>query len=112
MTPLCLLSGSARAQLEIASIEERVFTSENKALRRTEDMPGRYQRQINAANRSPLPKWQWMLDAPARQTDLHQTCCALGNDYFMVRRDVVAMRVGNEREMLWVPWVQPEILLR
>jgi hypothetical protein len=75
-------------------------------------MPGRYQHQIDAANRSSFPKWQWMLDARARQTDPHQACCAFRNDHFLVRRDVVTVRVGNERETFSVPWVQPEILLR
>jgi len=53
-----------------------------------------------------------MLDARARQTGPHQACCALGNDHLLVRRDVVAMGVGNEGEPFWVPRVQPEILLR
>ena len=53
-----------------------------------------------------------MLDARARQTDSHQACCALRNDHLLVRRDVVGVRVGNERETFCVPWVQPEILLR
>src|SRR4029077_7856526 len=53
-----------------------------------------------------------MLDARARQTDPHQACCALRNDHLLVPRDVVTMRVGNERETFCVPWVQPEILLR
>src|SRR5438034_4809855 len=75
-------------------------------------MPGRYQHQIDAANRSSFPKWQWMLDARARQTNPHQACCALRNDHLLVRRDVVTVRVGNERETFCLPWVQPEILLR
>jgi hypothetical protein len=29
-----------------------------------------------------------------------------------MRRDVVTVRMGNERETFCVPWVQPEILLR
>ena len=29
-----------------------------------------------------------------------------------MRRDVVTVRVRNERERFCVPWVQPEILLR
>jgi hypothetical protein len=33
MTPLCLLGGPARAQLQIASVKQRLLTSENKALR-------------------------------------------------------------------------------
>ena len=53
-----------------------------------------------------------MLDARARQTDLHQACCALRNDHLLMRRDVVTVRVGNERETFCVPRVQPEILLR
>jgi hypothetical protein len=38
-------------------------------------------------------------------------CCALGNDYLLVRRDVVTVRVGNECETFCVPRIQPEILL-
>src|SRR4029453_11658688 len=75
-------------------------------------MPRRYQHQIDHANGSSFSKRQRMLDARTRQADLHQACCALGNDHLLVRRDVVAMRVGNERETLCVPWIQPEILLR
>ena len=53
-----------------------------------------------------------MLDARSWQPGPHQACCALRNDHLLVRRDVVAVRVGNERETFCVPWVQPEILLR
>ena len=53
-----------------------------------------------------------MLDARARQTDPHQACCALRNDHLLMRRDVVTVRVGNERETFSVPRVQPEIPLR
>jgi hypothetical protein len=53
-----------------------------------------------------------MLHARTAQTDPHQACCAFRNDHFLVRRDVVTVRVGNERETFSVPWVQPEILLR
>ena len=53
-----------------------------------------------------------MLDARTRQTGPHQARCALGNDHLLVRRDVVTVRVRNERETFCVPWVQPEILLR
>src|SRR5215469_4970286 len=75
-------------------------------------MPGRYQHQIDAANRSPFPKWQSMLDARARQANLHQARRAFGNDHLLVWRDVVAVRVGNKRQTFWVPWIQPEVLLR
>jgi|SRR5215831_18553146 len=75
-------------------------------------MPRRYQHYIDAANRSSFPKWQCVLDARARQSGLHQACCALGNDHLLVRRDVVTMRMRNERETFCVPRVQPEILLR
>ena len=51
-----------------------------------------------------------MLKARSRQPGPHQACRALGNDHFLVRRDVVAMRVGSERETFCVPRVQPEIL--
>jgi hypothetical protein len=38
-------------------------------------------------------------------------CCALGNDYLLVRRGVVTVRVRNECETFCVPRIQPEILL-
>ena len=53
-----------------------------------------------------------MLDARTRQTDLHQVRCALRDDNLLVRCDVVAVRVRNERETFCVPWIEPEILLR
>ena len=53
-----------------------------------------------------------MLDARPRQTGPHQAYRALRNDHLLVGRDVVTVRVGNERETFCVPWVQPEILLR
>src|SRR5262249_18344435 len=102
MTPFGVLRGPARTQLEIASVKECVVTSENKALGRTKDMPGRYQHYIDAANRSSFSKWQRMLSTRSRQPGPHQACCALGNDHLLVRRDVVAMRVGNERETFCV----------
>src|SRR4029434_580678 len=61
---------------------------------------------------SSFPKWQWMLDARARQPGPHQACCALRNDHLLVRSDMVTVRVGNESETFRLPWVQPEILLR
>jgi hypothetical protein len=75
-------------------------------------MPGRQQHQIDGANRSSFPKWQWMFDARAGQTGTHKACSALRNDHLLVQRDVITVRVGNERETFCVPWVQPEILLR
>ena len=53
-----------------------------------------------------------MLDAQARQTDLHQVRRALGDDNFSVRCDMVAVRVRNECETFCVPWIEPEIVLR
>src|SRR5207244_2041573 len=52
-----------------------------------------------------------MLDAQARQTDLHQVRRALGDDNFSVRCDMVAVRVRNECETFCVPWIEPEIVL-
>src|SRR5439155_15796785 len=53
-----------------------------------------------------------MLDAQARETDLHQVRRALGDDNFSVRCDMVAVRVRNECETFCVPWIEPEIVLR
>ena len=53
-----------------------------------------------------------MFDARARQTGTQEACSALRNDDLLMRRDVVTVRVGNERKRFCVPWVEPEILLR
>ena len=53
-----------------------------------------------------------MLDAGARQTNPHQAYRALRQDYLLMRRDVVTVRVGNECNTFCIPWVQPEILFR
>lgn len=53
-----------------------------------------------------------MLDAQARETDLHQVRRALGDDNFFVRCDMVAVRVRNERETFCIPRIEPEIVLR
>src|SRR5205814_724459 len=53
-----------------------------------------------------------MLDAQARETDLHQVRRALGDDNLSVRCDMVAVRVRNECETFCVPWIEPEIVLR
>ena len=53
-----------------------------------------------------------MLDARTRQTYLHQVRRAFGDHNFLVRCNMVAVRVRNERETFCIPWVQPEILLR
>src|SRR5881394_2888063 len=53
-----------------------------------------------------------MLDAQARETDLHQVRRALGDDNFSVRCDMVAVRVRNERETFCVPRIEPEIVSR
>ena len=53
-----------------------------------------------------------MLDAQARETDLHQVRRALGDDNFSVRCDMVTMGVRNERETFCVPWIEPQIVLR
>ena len=53
-----------------------------------------------------------MLNAPTRETDLHQVRRALGDDNFLVRCNVVAVRMRNERKAFCIPWIEPEIVLR
>src|SRR5262245_35300876 len=112
MTPLWLFGRPARAKFKIPTVEQRLLSNENKALRGTKDVPGRYQHHIDASNRSSFTKWQRMLDARAREADLHQARRGLGNNHLPVRRDVITMRVRNESERFCIPWIQPEILLR
>src|SRR6266403_5825826 len=55
---------------------------------------------------------QNVFDAMTRQPTLKQTCCRLGNDNLLVRRNVVAVRVRNKSETLCVPRIQPKVLFR
>jgi hypothetical protein len=57
-----------------------------------------------------LAEWQQMFDPGARHPRLHQSRGTLGQNYFFVRRDMIAMRVRNKREMLWLPRIEPQIL--
>src|SRR4029453_12253193 len=57
-------------------------------------------------------EWKNVFRAGAWQPALHQARCTLGNNDFFVGRNVVAMRVRNESELLCIPRVEPQILMR
>src|SRR5436190_107603 len=59
-----------------------------------------------------FPKWQNVLAARAWQPALHQPRGALGNNDFVVWRNVVAVRVRNESKPLCVPRIEPQLLAR
>jgi hypothetical protein len=54
---------------------------------------------------------QNMLDARPWEPRLHEPRGALGDNDFVMRRDVIAVRVRNEGEALCVPRVEPQILV-
>jgi hypothetical protein len=51
-----------------------------------------------------------MLDAATGQARLQEASGPLGQDNFVMRRDVVAVSVRNEGETLWFRRIEPEIL--
>ena len=66
-------------------------------------MAGRQQHQIDIVHPSLLAERQHVFDPRARHARLHQTRSALGQNDFLVRRDVIAVGVRNEREAALVP---------
>ncbi|PYI98498.1 MAG: hypothetical protein DME98_04120 [Verrucomicrobia bacterium] len=75
-------------------------------------MSGWQQRNTDAMHGSFATEWQNVFDAMTRQPTLKQTCCRLGNDNLLVRRNMVAVRVRNKSEALCVPRIQPQVLFR
>ena len=75
-------------------------------------MAGGKQCNLHSADILFLTEWQKNFPAFPGQPRLHQTRRPFRNNNLAVRRDVIAMRVRNEREILGLPRVEPEILLR
>ena len=107
VAPLRPFGGFSGTQLEISRVKERFVAGKKETLRRAKDMAGGQQHQIQPIHASLFAKWQNVLRAGARQPTLHQARCALGNDDFIVWRNMIAMRVRNKSESLCVPWVEP-----
>ena len=75
-------------------------------------MAGGQERDIQSANGCRLAERQDMFVAFAGQARLHQTRGSFRDDDLVVRRDVIAVRMGNKSERLRVPRIEPKILLR
>jgi hypothetical protein len=71
---------------------------------------GGQQRNTDAMHGSFTTEWQNVFDAMTWQPTLKQTCCRLGNDNLLVRRNVVAVRVRNKSQTPCVPRIQPKVL--
>ena len=75
-------------------------------------MTGRKQRHLHAPDVLFLAEWQDDFVTFSWEPRLHQTRGSFRDDDFTMRRDVIAMGVRNESEILGFPRVEPEILLR
>ena len=75
-------------------------------------MASREQCDLHSADVCFPTEWQKNFNAFAGQPRLHQTCRPFRNNNLAVRRDVIAMRVRNECEILRFPRIKPKILLR
>lgn len=75
-------------------------------------MAGGKQCDVHSANVRFLTERQKNFSAFPGQPRLHQPRRPFRNNNLAVRRDVIAVRVGNECEILGLPWVEPQILLR
>lgn len=75
-------------------------------------MAGWKQCDLHSANISFLTEGQKNFPAFPGQPRLHQTGRPFRNNNLAMRRDVIAMRVRNECEILGLPRIEPEILAR
>jgi hypothetical protein len=78
-------------------------------LGRAEDVTRRQQGKTKIMDSPLFAERKGVLDPRSRHPRLHQSCGAFGENDLFVRRDVVAMRMGNEGEPFGFPRVQPEI---
>ena len=88
-----MLRGFPRAQFEIAGVEQRVAPGEKAKLCRTKDVTRGQQEKVEIMDTSSFAKWQYMLCSFARQSSLHQTCGALGDEDLVMWRNVVTVRM-------------------
>jgi len=86
----------------------RVSTFGILPLSPTLDTPGPMARSVEDA--ALLAEWQQVFDPGARHPRLHQSRGTLGQNYFFMRRDVIAVGVRNKREALRLPWIEPKIV--
>ena len=110
LAPFRRLSRFPRAQFEIAGVKQRFVFGGKKKLRGTKNVTGGQECYIEIVHCSLLAKRQHVLCARAGQTRPHQARGAFRDNDFVVRRNVVAVRVRNESETLPVPGVEPQIV--
>jgi hypothetical protein len=75
-------------------------------------MTGWVQRELRVAKREWNPKFQAMFAAVSRKSSRHQFGRNRGQYYFSMIPNMVAVRMGDERRPLLIPWVEPKIQTR
>src|SRR5689334_15680457 len=58
------------------------------------------------------PERHDVLDPWSRHPGVHQAGRFFGQNYLAVRRDMIAVRMRDEGEPLWIPRIEPQILRR
>lgn len=112
MPPLGRFRGEAGAQFEIAGVKERAGFGFEEKLCRTKDVARGQKHEVETAHCCRLTEGDDVLVAFAGEPRLHQARSPFGNDDFLMRGDVIAMRMRNEGERFRVPRVEPKLLRR
>src|SRR5262249_42067100 len=110
--PFRRLGGTAGAQLEIPGVKQRAPIGFQKELCGTKDMSGGQKRDAKSANQGWDTEWKHTFAALSRQASLHETRGPFRDDDFIVGRDMIAVRMGDEGEGFCLPWIKPDILIR
>ena len=98
LPPFRRLGGTAGPQLEIAGVKQGAGIGLEKELRRAKNMAGGQERDAETADGRRLAERQDVFVAFAGKARLHQARGAFRDDDLVVRRDVVAVRMGDKRE--------------
>ncbi len=75
-------------------------------------MAGGEERDVETPHARRLAERKDVFVAFPREAGLHEAGGALGDDDLVVRRDVVAVRVRDERERFGIPGIEPDVFVR
>lgn len=81
-------------------------------MRGAKNVAGRQQRKIDIVHTMFLAKTQNVLAPATGHARMQESGCAWRNDDLIMRRDVVAVRMGNEGETFAIPRIEPKVILR
>jgi hypothetical protein len=110
LAPFRGLGGKARAELEVAGVEQRAGVCFDIGLGGAEDVAGREQGDRKIAEGAPFPEREEVLAPLPADPRLHQPGGGRAGDDLRVARCVITVRVRDEGQRLGGGGVEPEVV--